>query len=222
MANFTFTLAASADDALTYQGSAAGEYPPTGTIVREPTHVQVHATRELLSGSYTIRCGFFRWNTSALPDTARVVSAYLRTYIETADSYDGFLLAADYYNWVGTTADHTNSGASGDAIVGYYPNFSPNQYNNIPLDSVSGINLTGTTSLRMRITGGQPSGGNFTVWSAYDSPDGSFTRPQLIVTYADPVTLLPDNIVSQTNAQGVLSAVTNDPASPDGNWLTAT
>ncbi len=222
MATQTFTIAASADDAFTVQASATNEYPPTGTVTHTSTDTLNAATRELNAGVYRLRVAYMRWDTTALPDTARPTSGKLRFWmlLDRTQS-DGCTFAADYFTWAGTTADHTNSAAAGDAIIGYpLQNIGKNQYVEIPLSSVTGISLTGSTYMRFRIAGPTPTAGNFVHWPSYDHAD-SFIRPQLIVNYADPVTLLPDGIASQTNLTGTFSGITDDPDAPDATWHTA-
>lgn len=158
------------------------------------------AIRRTNHGSlYEVRNGLIRWDTSTLPDTARVLSARLEVSPTLDDGYEAAVgcplqnedqryLTADWYSaWPIDGTDYSSS-AQSSALAGVYLGaFDPDvgqavERVKVPLDNTDGVSTTGYSGLRFHISGGQPNGRNSVCFAAFDN--ATFPEPQLTVTYS--------------------------------------
>ena len=117
--------------------------------------------RRAAFGNYKVFVGLLRFDTSALPDGATVTSAVLRLHVRgKADADDGAWsgsgMAAS--NWPIDGGDWSLD-SSGSALAAVdltgMPVGSVSEFDLVGLGSVS---TTGSTGLRLHLSGGQPSG----------------------------------------------------------------
>lgn len=176
----TFNVAASGDDGEAL-GSGAG-YPPSATLA-----VSANASIELqktLGANYTVSVALIRFDTSSLPDDATIDSATLRIRVTATDDINSRSLTVEWYD-AGTigTEDYTatvGTDAHAGTAIG---SISGGADNDFVLVNVSNVSKTGYTGLRLHISGGAPTGGNFVFFAAFDH--ATLTEPRLIVEYTE-------------------------------------
>lgn len=182
----TFSVAASGDDGHTYKQGTT--YPPTGATGVNTTHTSLLVSRKTFSGGYQVSNGLVRWDTSSLPDLATVGSATMRIFVDTVGDGDNRVFTAEWYSaWPIDEADYAETavgGASpsagwdiGAIVAGQDNNFSLINYD-------LNISRTGSTGLRLHISGAQPLAMNQVGSYTYDS--ATQPEPRLILTYTDP------------------------------------
>lgn len=180
-------------------------YPPAGyqeiTGATSPTiAVRKRYIRQSDSShTYQIVVGLLRFDTSNLPDTALVTGATLRLHGGMEYNTDGRSLTIEYASWTaprGANADWTaaiGTSAHPGVLLSELP-YPVGSWFEIPLQNVvSGISKTGSTSLRLHISGGAP--GNFGISSGFNdvifkgmdyqgsSPGNPDYAPRLTVSY---------------------------------------
>ncbi|MFN2544362.1 MAG: hypothetical protein ABR600_07305 [Actinomycetota bacterium] len=194
------------DGMITATGSI---YPPDG--LAPPAEVDDFSTYMAIqrssegAGSYTTSNGFLRWDTSALPDTARIESAEL--VVSTGNPLAGLAALGNYapcidkdansralvgswFNWNPplSPADYS-SDAGADAFAGVYlstinPDVpTPLSINIANTDGITTDN-SGPTALRLSIDGDQPTGQNSLCLATNE--DGTLPGPQLVINYVIP------------------------------------
>lgn len=192
----TFTMT----DETCYAGSGGTTYPPANeatwsacgpsTADAGPGSGDMRASRSYSAGSsdpYTVSNVFARWDTSALPDDAQVVSATLEWPVVDARTVDDRLVTADWYLPGGglcfggcyTHADFSplpqTSAQAGLPI----DEFLPGETIYMNLDNVANVSRTDMTGLRLHVSGPAPTGENYVLFSAND-------LPRLTVTFQAP------------------------------------
>ncbi len=202
----TFNVAVAGDDAYVgYYGQAT--YGTGGTfdtsIILATTNVGIDRT---FSGStFNIYNGLVRWDTSSLADDVTVTESRVRVYVVNINNADSRSLTADAYTgWPGgvPTATHYNATAQTTALAGQaLSTFTLNALNDIVMDNVAGVSLTGYTSYRFHISGGQPIGLNKLHFASFEHTTQA--EPQLIVTYITDTT-------PPANPTGLTATVTTE------------
>ncbi|MCA1834525.1 MAG: hypothetical protein ABR600_11920 [Actinomycetota bacterium] len=186
-------------------------YPVSTPATADDASPVVLLQRSRIGNSYTTSNGLFRWDTSPLPDEARIEAAHLlfstsagefalggRTpsscIVQTAD---GRQLVGEWYDF-GNEIDATDYSAttsSNAAIFGVYLSDFNNQLAStydIKIDNPAGISVIGSTGLRMSINGTDqepPTGTNSLCLASEESllyPD-----PQLVLNYVIPPVIEP-------------------------------
>jgi len=184
----TFSVSAGGDDGdLKVTGKQAKGYPPSGSPTGSITGSVVMAGRRLASGSFQVLVPLLRFNTSSLPDNAIVTSVKLRLYVTGKADTDNRSLVGEWYpsaSWPIDAADWTLTTGSGALPGADLTGLPTNASNELALSSPGSVSLTGSTGLRLGISGGQPSGDNYLQIAALEHP--SNPEPQLIVTYTTP------------------------------------
>lgn len=181
----TFNIAASLDD---QQVARTGTtYPPTGTIGWTPASANAEAARSLGSGAtYAIRNMLLKWDTSGVivaPDV--VISATLRIVPTATRSVNTRNFTLDWGVWDGTSASDYSETPLTDALLAQpISGLTANVDNDIVLDNVDGIDVSGITYLRGHIDGGQPTGDNYLLIAAWDH--ATLTEARLVVDYGPP------------------------------------
>lgn len=219
----TFTVASGADDAQVTTIDTV--YPTTTAPSFDSTTAVIYTTRYVTGGSYLTYNALFRWDTSVLPDSAIVTDATLSIYFwaDRANA-DSLSMSGDWGPLAFSSADYRHTPLT-NAFSGYAFGTPPSSaFANITLSNPTNVNLTGYTYQRLHISqraaDAAPTGLNYQGFGSYDN--SPTTAAQLIVTYSLPTSrLAPDAILAQTNLTGAVSAIQDDPDSPDANWLTA-
>lgn len=183
MPTLTFPITASANDkTVTATGSS---YPPTGTPSHDATGTSILVDKSFGAGPvYSLYTGNLKWVTSSLGAGANVTSATLRIFVVTSGivNADSRSLTAEWHVFDGTASDWTSTvGTSANAGV-TLASLTANSTNDIPLTNLSNVSRTGTTGLRLHISGGAPTGNNDLYIASYD--DSTAPEPQLIITYS--------------------------------------
>lgn len=163
-----YKIAASKDDSYVSNGFS-GVYPPATSPhcdAGADTDAQVFTMNEanLPTYGYLINNSLLQWDTSDLPDDATVTNATVTFRTGSIDNADNKTLTCDYFNWGGTAGCTAGaySAAVGSpialtakALSAFTPNASNQQ---ITLENVSNISLTGRTYLRCFLDAAVPSG----------------------------------------------------------------
>lgn len=206
----TDTFNATAD---AHVGYVAGtSYPPgpgNGTLTSAPTGSQVLVQRVRQSSTdYRVYNGLLRFDTSLIPDGAIIQAALLNIVAANVNNADSRSLTADYFTWAAADSSAYSATAIGGAIDGFsLSSIATGSVTSFPLSSVSGISKTGSTHLRLHISGGAPSGvdANYVAFAAIE---GTNPEAQLVVTYYVPPT------ANFTSSGSALSRTFTDTSTP--------
>jgi hypothetical protein len=173
------TINASTTGYVDYSGTG---YPPSynAAIANNDPYTSRSNTG---SGQYDICVGLLNFNTSSLGAGAVVTAATLKLWTYLQNNADSLNLNADYYNW-GASPDSTDfanpvgtdAGSKSLATLAY------GAYTSITLGNLSNIDVSGTTYIRIGVSGASPSGMNDVITYGYDKAN----PPQLVITYTDP------------------------------------
>lgn len=189
----TFNVAVGGDDAYvgyysqsTYGSGGTFDASAVGAVYG------MGAERANSVNPYTIYNGLGRWNTASLADDVTVTEVRIRGYTSSLANVNSRSLTADAYTgWTGgsPTSTHYIATAQTGALAGkLLSTFTLNALNDIVMDNVAGVSLTGYTSYRLHISGGQPTGGNNMYFAPYEH--ATLAEPQLIVTYQLPGSII--------------------------------
>ncbi|MCP9485244.1 MAG: hypothetical protein MSC30_05260 [Gaiellaceae bacterium MAG52_C11] len=184
----TVSIGAGGDDGdVTVAGAQAGGYPPSGSPIANSTGSFVTAGRRLAFGEYEILTALLRFDTSALPDNATITSAKLRIHVTAKADANDRSLVGEWYDpaaWPIDPADWAltvgTSALPGTDLTGLTKNTTAD----LILSTPGSVSLTGTTGLRLGISGDQPTGDNLVQLAALEHP--SKPEPQLLITYTTP------------------------------------
>lgn len=209
-----FPIASGADDVYvqsnlpsTYAALAYGSHYPELTYAA-PGRLTYMGTNGRI---YITSQGLIRFDTSALPDDATVISAKLRAYVSGIENADSRSVVADYYNWTGAASDWSAVAPASPILSVPIANLRDKQYNDLPINNLSGINLSGYTSIRLHISGGQPSGKNRAFFQSYETADPEM---QLVVEYEAPNQ--PPVASFSYSASDLTATFTDTSTDPDG------
>jgi arylsulfatase A-like enzyme len=178
----TFPITASLDDQFVAKNSSG--YPPSNAAFYNSWEHTVWAERSLHpGGNYEIVNGLLRFNTSNLPDDATITGARLQVDIVFMESANGLSLTGDWFNWDGSNAEADYSamaqtGAIAPIEIGYFVS-GPKSFD--LLNASTNISKTGTSSLRLHIDGGPPTGMNYVKLASWNHDTAA--EPKLVVTY---------------------------------------
>lgn len=180
----TFVVAPADDQTIWSQGAS---YPPTGgTIFRSDSDVVISPAKirhQIDPTPYYVYVGLLKFNTSAIPDTANIASAFLRLMVtEVRNDSGDRSLTVGYESWNGTDADYTTT--VGTSANGGIPLGSIGAGTlEIPLSSPNtSIVKDGTTYFKLHISGGAPPSAGVN-WVKFTSADSSADGAKLIVAY---------------------------------------
>ena len=224
----TFVGGESGDDGTVQAGAAV--YPPLAAWAdpEEQPYLIVRRDREGISG-YRVSNGLVRWDTSALPDTARVLSAEVHLSPVAPQGQestlvpgcpvvndDRRLLTADWYDvWPIDTTDYSPIAQTGALAGVYLDQFVGDKDITRALDNPDGVSTTGYTGLRFHISGSEPAGLNSVCFAAFD--DTNLPEPRLSVTYVpDPPVVLgaedaPDPVIAGNEIEFDVSYLAIEP-----------
>jgi hypothetical protein len=222
----TFTVKASGDDGNVT--SAGPTYPPAGPPVANTDGTVTTAGRRFFLGRYENLVSLLRFDTSALPDNANILSATLRLYVSAKADADNRTLIGEWYpssEWPIDPSDYALTSPATALAGADITQLAVGTTNDLPLiglgsSSAAGagsISTTGATSistagysaLRLQVAGDQPAGDNYVQIASFDDP--TRPEPQLIVTYNTPTAVL----LSSFNATPTHAGITL-------SWRTAT
>jgi hypothetical protein len=208
-----------------YALAQSSNYPPVFSGCNTSS-AYLFASKSFVGPQYQVHNALMKWDTSSLPDAATVTAATLRVFSPASSNSntDSRNLTGDWYNWDSQKAgcDKTDSTASGgnDAIAGVSIGAILFDYNTFSLTDSAGfphISVTGSTYLRLNVSGGQPTGQNI-VWLA-SRDNTQVAGPALIVDYdiAPTATATATNTMTDTATPPVtptsIPTVTDTPTS---------
>jgi hypothetical protein len=177
MASQTFTIAVTDDNIEVLRYGAV--YPP---VTPTHNHGYCRTTRQIATGTYNVCVACLRWDTSSLGAGAVVTGAQLKLYPFYDDRADGRSLQLEWYdntNWPIGDKDWAQD-AQGDAGTFALSSLDPtSQWHTLDLATLTGVNKTGYTGMRLHITGGTPTGVN----QCYAGSTSLGNPVQLVVTY---------------------------------------
>lgn len=197
MPTTTFDVAESAHDA--HVSGASASYPVTsadwdGTFTAEATDRVLNRND---AGTFRLRNGLLRWDTSSLDDAATISAAYLKIWVSAVFNNDSRSLVAEWYDFGTADSSDLTGTVTSDAHAGTaISSITTGAVNTFELQNLSSINKTGFTGLRLHITGGSPSGHNEVQYSAFDH--STDPAPQLVVE--TPIVNQPETLLVVTGA----------------------
>jgi len=184
MPQTTIEIAATGDDGLVRRINSA-VYPPNTSDQVFTNLTDDFCSRELNGGTFWVAVGLLRFDTSAIPDDATITAAELKLYVTSKGDADNRGVTAEWYsasNWPIDAADYTaTAAATAHAGVDITSITLNSDLTMALLNPATNINKTGYTGLRLHVSGGQPAGVNYVVWSAFDHATN--IAPRLVVTY---------------------------------------
>src|SRR5581483_984569 len=177
------------DGDVSLRAATSAGYPPTGTPGFYTAGTVVTAGKRNVFSSYQILDALLRFDTSSLPDNAVISSASLSFNIPAKANADSRNLIGSWYdaaNWpidgndwaadVGTTAlpgsPLANLPLAGTGTA------------TLSLQNPAQISTTGSTCLRLGLSGGAPTGDNFVQIASNENT--TYTAPRLTITYTLP------------------------------------
>lgn len=217
MPTAAFTVTAANDD---YIAARSDTYPPTlsDTISRAPADSYCFPARskEGVSPIYRIQCALMKWDTSSLPDTAVVTGATLRFSNEfAADDGDARNITGDWYVWVNTNADWSQTALTTAFSVDLTTVAAVGSRDITLSNARDNVSVTGTTGLRLHIDGVQPNFANAPYIASGNH--ATLDKPQLIVDYytVDPRLHAGYDMTSDETGGNAARILNADPASSD-------
>ena len=162
----------------TTYAAASGGTPASLLWKDTDTTMYVGRTYDGVS-DYTVDTVVLQFDTSGIPDTATVQSAFLDILPPSCGSTDTRNLVGEYYTGSLATTAHT-ANISGTACFAdkSISTIVANQLLSLPLTNISNISKTGVTKLRLQVSGGSPTGSNWVGISGFES-----NRAVMRVTY---------------------------------------
>jgi hypothetical protein len=184
----TFSVSAGGDDGdVAARAPTSGGYPPSGTPAAYDLGTVFTAGRRLAFGEFQVLNGLLRFDTSALPDGATITAATLKLYVTGKTDADNRSLVSEWYpasNWPIDAADYTAT-AGTSALAGTdITTISTGAVNSFDLTGLTAVSTTGYTSLRLNISGGQPTGDNYLQFAALENANAP--AAQLVVSWTLP------------------------------------
>lgn len=176
----TFEIEEGPDDGAVRRRDAMFEGPGTDLIVGASSVV---TQKHFPSGDYITLNGLLRWDTSSIPATSTVTRAELRIRPDLLCDSDGRSFVGDYHSWVPELEDFALLPSETAFNARSIRNMTEGALESFPLrEPDANISREGYTSLRLHITGGEPSGNNAVRFHAFES--GGDTA-LLVVDYED-------------------------------------
>lgn len=216
----TFVVAGSEDDGSVYSVDGS-PYPPPISYLRVSTgDLYNEASRFSSTLGRDQSVALSRWNSSSLPDNARLISATFKTLV--GRSYTTVPpspnLTADWYTaWPIDVADFTNTSGT-SALLGHkmsdpLPSDADGEHL-LTFDNTTGVSKTGYTGVRFHITGDNTNGGNTASFASFDN--GYYRNdPALIVEYEGSDS---DAVHDASEASNELPIGTGGTQTPSGSY----
>jgi hypothetical protein len=178
MPTISFTIGSDVEDGSCYRTGAV--YPPADAFVAEDGSL-AWAFKHTVNNE--VDNGFFRWDTSAIPDTATITAADLKVYVTDTSNADSRSFTGDWYDFGGEPSVLADWAAtpSATAFSVTIASITELVINTISLTNPnSNINKGGYTGIRIGISGGAPTGQNSVSVASFEHADPS---AELSVTY---------------------------------------
>ena len=202
----TFSVALATDDGWVMGMSSS--YPPACGYYGSSGAYNV--ARTYFSGQYNIAYGLARWNTSSLGTSATITSASFRAYPVAKGNANARYWQGGWYTWSAVNCSaYVTTAPTATAFSALVSSVTLNTYNSWTLSNLSNVNKTGTTYLRVGISGGLPTGQNYVNFTNYDT--GSNVE-QLVVNYT-----LPDLAIGKVATQSSTFEGNSASRANDGN-----
>lgn len=213
--------AAGDDDAIVHLDT---DYPPTTSTgclnAVDPTFTGFGRGFDTVDSIYYVAPGLYRWDSTALPDGESVERAWLKWMPSLIDNDDSLTVGADYYNWFPcdesdyTTAATTGALSSGGNCGGScsVSSFAVDVESVLEMDTLTNINKTGYTSVRMTMSLVTPPTGLNAIESVSQESGGP--APELLVYHCVPTatpTSTPTSTPTRTPTQTPTHTATNTP-----------
>ena len=183
----TLAVSGSGEDGDVEREDLGGAYPPAGAFYSEASSDQVFVRKGRPSWGVSVMVGLVRFDTGVLPDNAVVTSASLRLRLLQKVGVNNPSLVAEWYgaaNWPIESGDWA-AAVGTDAHAGTaWAGLVANADNDLSLQNLGSISLTGATGLRLGLSGGSPTGDNYLSFASWDH--ASLAEPRLLVTYTLP------------------------------------
>jgi hypothetical protein len=176
----TFSMSTSGDDG--YVAGGGSSYPPSWNTT-STGNSYIHTERSKLSTTYFIANALLRWNTSSIPDDARLssTSPQVTLYVTNQINTNSRSLTADWYSsWPIDATDYSTTAQTSALSAQSLSTFGINTTNWVNLGNHNGVSQTSYTGLRLHVSGGSPTGDNYLEFRSYDWGAGA---PQLTVDY---------------------------------------
>lgn len=180
----TVGMAASGDDGHVLK--TKGTYPPSDVGATINNTLNITFAGRTYNAGFTVTVSLMRWNTSSLGASAIPTAAYFNPTYNTAAYYDtdNRSYAVEWYsaaNWPIDALDHAMTAPGSPVITRDLTGIPLGGTETLACASLTGVDPTGYTGIRIHITGGQPTGNNQVSFYAWDHT----TQPEakLIVDY---------------------------------------
>ena len=182
----TVSVASGGDDGdVAVRSSWSNPYPPSASPASNSTGTVYTAARRRAYGNYQVLVSLLRFDTSAVPDGATITSATLKLHVIDKADEDNRALQAEWYpssNWpidpADWSLDSTASALAGADITG----IPTGQVSNFVLGGLGSISTTGSTALRLHVSGGEPAGDNYVQLASLEH--SSAPEAQLVITWS--------------------------------------
>lgn len=190
-----FSIADASDDGSGYwRDDHPWTWPPAETWTDDSagTIYVARGKTGTVSGYAYANNGFWRWDTSSIPDDATITSATFCPHIQDVQGNFGFDMefAGDYYDFGGEPTVSADGNATISSFI--FTPFDLNDFDftfsvhgsrfySIPLTDLSGINKSGYTGIRCGLIGDEPGASNNAV--QIDAEEGAGEPAVLVVTY---------------------------------------
>lgn len=179
-----FTIATGADDVMVYSNTTSS-YPPISSdaVYANPGFSNsLGARRWFVSSTWSIGSALFKWNTSGLPDSATITSAVLRVNVTFRVNENARNLTADWgaLNFASAPTDWRQDALT-TALNTPIPASTGEKDFTLTNANSTNISRTGTTYLRLHISGGQPADNNAVHFTEREASSTLCAR--LIVNY---------------------------------------
>ncbi len=172
----TFSIASDAND-----GDATGDDATYASIVCETSDAAddtIIARNSDTGPVFRIDNAFTKWDTSPIPDTATVLSADFEPFINSFSDTNSRNFIGEYFAWGAVTCADWSASPGSDAFSSDITGLATG-VNTIAMSSLTSINKTGFTELRLGVSGGEPASNNAVIIRSREDGGG----PELIVTY---------------------------------------
>lgn len=181
-----FPIATANDDGSGYFSDAF--FPPTTfNVDDDDPDGNVGVARYFSSPTYVLANVFLRWNTSSIPDNAIITDAELAIVYLGMGGAETYSVIGQWYDFGGeppVSGDMDVDGSTYDAIAPQPTvDFPPVPVELVwPIADLTGINKSGYTGIRLKLTGGTPTTGDYHSFATYEHA----TQPpaELRVTYS--------------------------------------
>ncbi len=156
----TFSIAASADDAL-IRGRQAAVYPPAFQQVFAGAPI-ARIQQSLSFGDYVYDAAVLRFDTSSIPVNAAITSATLTCNVRLDNDDDNRSLVWEWFNWENASGEDFENIPQANAHAGTDLTSIPGTFTAVAfsLTNLHHINKAGYTGLRGHISGGAPTDHN--------------------------------------------------------------